>query len=124
MAVTNVSLAPTGSVGNNTHAAVTISSFGEIAFQFVVEVAGATPTVTYKFQGTEDGVNWYDLTYVTDATDAAAQAARTATAVGAQIEFLDNPAERHYVQFRCVTSLNTNVTYRAEAWVVTGLANE
>lgn len=112
-------LAPTGSTGNNTHnpASVSIESVLPTAVQFVVEVAGATPTVTWKAQGSMDGTNWYDLFYITDATDTSAAAARVATAVGAQIEWLALAPTRNYAQFRVVTSLNTNVTYRAELYI-------
>lgn len=124
MATLNVSLAPTGSSGNNTHAATSIPQYAAVAFQFVVETAGATPTITYKFQGSLDGTNWYDVAYTTDASDTISQATRTATAVGAQASFADVPAARHYTQFRCVTSANTNITYRAEAWANLSATNE
>lgn len=108
-------LAPVGSTGNNTHEAFQVSGdYETVALQFVVEAVGATPTVTYKFQGSVDGVNWYDVAYVTDASDTLATATRVMTAVGAQISFVSNPVARRYAYFRAVTSANTNVTYRAE----------
>lgn len=121
-----VILAPTGSTGNNTHAsAVAPESAEEFVFKFVVEAVGATPTVTYKFQGSPDtgDVNdanaaWFDVLYTTDATDTAAVATRAATAVGSQVEYLDHPEMRTYRRFRCVTSANTNVTYRAEVYAL------
>jgi hypothetical protein len=118
MAVVLKSLAPAGSTGNNTHSAVGISEGAErFAVQFVVEAVGGTPTVTWKAQGSMDGSNWYDVFYVTDASDTGAASTRTATAVGAQTEFLDLAGgSRFYNQFRIVTSSNTNVTYRAELW--------
>lgn len=112
-------LAPAGSTGNNTHAAVNAPPMAaNVAFQFVVEAAGATPTVTFKFQGSLDGTNWYDLDYVTDAVDTGAVAARTVTAVGAYAEFVQSPLQRAFTQYRCVTSANTNITYRAEMFEI------
>lgn len=120
-----VLLAPAGSTGNNTHASVHIEGYDALAFEFVVEAAGATPTVTWKIQASPDDVSvsdanahWYDLGYVTDASDTISQATRTATAVGAQIEFLSNPVARKYRRFRAVSTANTNVTYRVEAYRV------
>lgn len=118
MAVGAVSLAPTGSTGNVTGAAVAMADdqYPVIAFQFVVEAVGATPTVTFKFQGTLDGTNWYDLGYITDASDTISQATQVRTTVGASVEYVSNPVARRFNSFRVVTTLNTNVTYRAEAY--------
>lgn len=93
----------------------------QIAVQFVVEAVGATPTVTWKVQGSVDGTNWYDTMYLTDSTNVAAATARTATAVGAQIQWLSATTDRTYTQFRVVTSANTNVTYRAELYTFENL---
>ena len=118
MAQTLQTLAPTGTTGNNTHTAVPASNGSRFGVQFVVEAAGATPTVTWKVQGSFDGKNWYDLEYVTDASDTGAAATRTATAVGAQAEWLDLAGgSRFYSQFRLVTTANTNITYRGELYV-------
>lgn len=120
-----LSLAPAGSVGNVTGAGVDIDPYDSLSFQFVVEVAGATPTVTWKVQASPSapGVSdanaaWYDVGYITDATDTIATATRTATAVGAQIQFVSNPVARKYRRFRIVTSANTNITFRVEAYRV------
>ena len=118
------SLAATGSTGNNTHAGVHIGGvYDAVAMQFIVEAAGATPTVTWKVQGSADSTdgsngNWFDVAYVTDASDTTATAGRTLTAVGAQINFLANPVARRFKWFRLVTSANTNVTYRADAYAI------
>jgi hypothetical protein len=87
-----------------------------IAFQFVVEVAGGSPTVTYKFQGSFDNTNWYDIGYVTDAVDTVSQATRVRTAVGADILFISNPVARNYSYFRVVVTGNSNITWRAEGY--------
>jgi hypothetical protein len=116
------SLASKGSTGNNTHPSVWLGSSQEaVAFQFVVEAVGGTPTVTWKVQGSPDGQdlndansNWYDVGYITDASDTISQAARVRTAVGADIAFMSNPVARRFQKYRLVTSANTNVTYRGE----------
>jgi hypothetical protein len=119
-AATKLMLAPAGSTGNITGPAVDgTASSGAIAFQFVVEAAGATPTVTYKYQGSLDGVNWYDEFYGTDSTNVSATTTRTMTAVGAQVAFHDTDGgdSRAYAKFRVVVTANTNVTFRAEMYV-------
>lgn len=118
MAIGVVSLAPAGSTGNITGAAVSMADdmYPVIAFQFVVEAVGATPTVTFKFQGTLDGTNWYDVGYITDSSDSISQSTRTVTATGASIEYVSNPVARRFNQYRVVTTANTNVTFRAEAY--------
>lgn len=118
MAVVSKIVAPAGSTGNNTHNPFGVGAAADaVAVQFIVEAAGATPTVTWKAQGSLDGANWYDLQYVTDASDTGAKTALTATAVGAQVVYLDSATgARFYLQYRVVTSANTNVTYRAELY--------
>lgn len=111
-------LAPKGSTGNNTHAALAINPDSEeIAVQFVVEAVGATPTVTWKVQGTLDGTNWVDISYITPSVGTGAVAGRVVTAVGVDIIFMERPAERQYKSLRLVTSANTNVTYRCELYL-------
>jgi hypothetical protein len=109
-------LAPVGSTGNNTHSAVNVPIFYAVTFQFVVEAVGTT--VTYKYQGTIDGTNWFDVGYITDASDALSQATRVRTTTGSDVAWLSNPVARQFKAFRCVTSSNTGVTYRAELYLV------
>lgn len=117
-------LAPTGSTGNATHDPLHIGSdYMALGMLFIVEAVGATPTVTWKVQGSISGdgaqaAEWFDIAYITDATDTLAVTTRTATAVGHQINFLANPSARKYKFIRLVTSANTNVTYRAEAYLI------
>lgn len=115
MAVVSKQLAPAGTTGNNTHNGVCVGAADAVAVSFIVEVAGGTPTVTWKVQGSLDNLNWFDVQYVTDASDTGAKTALTATAVGAQVIWLDTVSgSRFYDNFRLVTSSNTNVTYRCE----------
>jgi hypothetical protein len=110
----NNSLAPAGSTGNQTFPGVNVGGGQEtIAFQFVVETAGGTsPTITWKVQGSVDdpetvvdaNANWFDVGYITDASDTISQATRTATTVGAQVAWLSNPVARRYRRYRLVTS--------------------
>ena len=110
----SVVVAPTGSTGvMNPGQSVPMNLDDEnIAFQFVVEQAGATPTVTFKIQGSLDGSNWYDIPYVTDASDTLSQASLTMTAVGTKVLF----GMRPFAFYRVVVSANTNVTFRCEAY--------
>ena len=112
-------LAQPGSTGNVTGSSYHIGSNTQAtALQFIVEAAGATPTVTYKFQGSADGTNWFDVGYITDSSDTISTATRTRTSVGADIAFVSNPVARRYAYYRVVTSLNTNVTFRAEIYTI------
>lgn len=111
-------LANKGSTGNVTGAAMGINPDAEeVAVQFVVEAVGATPTVTWKVQGSLDGSNWVDAAYITPASATPAVAAKTLTAVGVDIIFLDNPHVRQYKFLRLVVTANTNVTYRCELYL-------
>ena len=110
-------LAPAGSTGNITGPAVALGSgWQAFALQFVVEAAGGSPTVTYKFQASLDGTNWFDVGYITDASDTIATATRVATSTGAQVAFVSNPVARQFLYFRVVTTGNNNITFRAEAY--------
>lgn len=120
-------IAPTGSTGNNTHTSTNLpEDCDSFCVQFVVEVAGATPTVSYKCQVSFESLltsdansNWTDLIYVTEATDTTAVAVRAATAVGVQHVFPANAnLARQWRKIRIVSSLNTNVTYRAELYPI------
>lgn len=112
-------LAPVGSTGNNTHAAVTLPDrYDGLVMQMNVTAVGATPTITYKFQGSMDATTWFDVAYVTDANDTVAVATRSMTSVTSQIQFLSNPVARSYKYLRLVTSANTNVTYNADAFII------
>jgi hypothetical protein len=116
VSISPIPLAPTGSTGNNTHITTNMPDMYEgLALEMIVTAVGATPTITYKYQGSLDGTNWYDMAYITDASDTVSVATRVMTAVARQVSFMSNPLARNYVFVRLVTSANTNVTYRAEA---------
>lgn len=116
--IRKAALTATGQTGNNTHTAVELADEnGQVGWEFVVEAVGATPTVTWKVQGSLDGTNFYDCAYVTDATDTVSAATRTATAVGRQVAWLSLSEVRFYRHLRLVTSLNTNVTYSATLYI-------
>jgi hypothetical protein len=112
-------LAPVGSTGTtaglpaNSGLKVNAGDLS-VAFLFTVEAVGATPTITYKFQGSDDGSNWFDVNYITDASDTPATAARTRTTQGQDIAWLSQSGVRQYNFYRVVVTANTNVTYRAE----------
>jgi hypothetical protein len=124
VALLDAIVAPKGSTGANTHASVAVPEvFESICLNFVVEVAGATPTVTYKFQGSIDPLEtsdanstWTDIDYVLPGTaDTLANATRARTAVGGDpIWLARGVSARFWRKIRLVTSSNTNVTYRAE----------
>lgn len=84
----------------------------DIGFEFVVEVIGATPSITFKWQGSLNGTDWFDYGYITDASSVESFAARTVTTVSASVQWRSN-ALRRYRFVRCVPSANTNVTFRA-----------
>jgi hypothetical protein len=110
--------APDGSNTNATHPAVEVDSPEKgVAFQFEVTAIGATPTVTYKWQGSVDGTNWDDVAYITAAADTLAVTTRARTTVSADLLFLANPLARIYRHYRLVTSGILNVTYRAKIFV-------
>ena len=85
-----------------------------MGFQFTVEAVGATPTLTYRWEGSLDGTVWKPVAYITDASDTLAVTDRTVTAVGTEVLFLANPVARRYRYFRLVVTANTNVTYSAK----------
>lgn len=115
------SLAPAGSTGNNSHTSANTSPEADkAAVVFVVEVAGATPTVTYKAQATFDpdttadaSAKWVDLMLLPADSETAAKTF-TVTAAGSYISYLAQANSRFVRRVRVVTSANTNVTYRAE----------
>ena len=116
-------LANVGSTGNNTHASVEVTRDTDIlSLEFEITAVGATPTISWLYQGSNDGPevtdatsDWHALEVLPD--DAAAELAtvQTKTAVGvysSSVELTRRPVRK----VRLVTSANTNVTYEAEAY--------
>lgn len=118
--VLSQALAPAGTTSNNSHASVSISPVPQlIAVEFVVEVAGGTPTVTFALQGTFDAGTvidanalWFPLSLLPSDSETAA-ATRVVTAVGGYASYFAQNQVRFVPRVRLVTTLNTNITYRA-----------
>lgn len=110
-------LAAIGSTGNVNGAAITLSdSADKSALEFVVEAAGATPTITYKLQGTfvdsPAATDWFDLILLPSDSETAA-VSRTVTAVGRYVSYVSQAHSRFVKNVRLAPSANTNVTYSA-----------
>jgi hypothetical protein len=113
-------LAAVGTTGNNTSAGVSIPvDVDVINAEIKVEAVGATPTITYKLQGSDDdgtvadaASDWYDLSMLPEGANTEV-ATDTKTAVGVY-EYSLEQARRPTSKVRLVTSANTNVTYSAE----------
>lgn len=116
-------LAAVGSVGNASHASLAVPPDAQnLAFEFEITAAGATPTITFKLQGSQDDVgvpdassDWFDISMMPSASDTSL-ATDTKTAVGVYEYFLE-VARRSVAKLRLVTSANTNVTYEGELHV-------
>lgn len=115
-------LAAVGSTGNNTHASVSVDGDADsLSVEVEVTVAGATPTFTYKVQGSMDepvvtdaNSDWFDLEML-PAGAVAEVATDTKTAVGVY-EYEIDLHKRPIRKARLVTSANTNITYEGELW--------
>lgn len=114
-------LAAVGSTGNNTHASVaTDSDFDVLSLEFEITAVGATPTVSWLFQGSMDGgevsdanSDWFALEVLPSDAVAESAVVQTKTAVGvyeSEVDLKRRPVNK----VRLVTSANTNVTYESE----------
>ncbi len=113
-AIGRATLAAAGATGVNTHAAVVVPDDTEsIAVEFEVTAVGATPTITWKVQGSLDentvsdaASDWFDLGG--NPADSATEAVSTTkTAVGVYTSFYNELPRK----IRLVVTGNTNVTY-------------
>ena len=119
-AVFKAALSPLARTGNNSEQSVSLPPTALlVGVEFVVEVAGATPTVTYKIQGTWDpgttadgSANWFDLMMLPSDSETAATT-KVVTAVGGYATYLAQSEVRFAPRVRLVTSANTNITYHA-----------
>lgn len=122
-------LAVPGSTGNNTHASVSIPADADaLLLEFRVTAVGATPTITYQFQGSDDdgsladaASDWYPLD-VMPSNGATEVVNATQTSQGV-FEYYLELVRRPTTKVRLVTSANTNVTYDAEARVAMAASN-
>jgi hypothetical protein len=114
--VKRAQLAAVGTTGNNTSSAIELPTgdgMAQVGLLVRIEAAGATPTVTYKLQGSFDNVVWGDVALISSDSDTVINTA-TKTAVA---DFLYHVAQAHsraFRYYRFVTAANTNVTYSAQ----------
>jgi hypothetical protein len=121
MALQNrVELAPKLSTGTGRFSAAGLSSARRVYVRVEVTAVGATPTMTYTIQGSDDGgVTWQDIQYVTpDSSVAASKAAVVVTTVSVAQYFIDGLDKRFFDQIAVNVSANTNVTFKADAYFV------
>lgn len=108
-------LAPLASTGNNTHTAVSVPPLMQaLGAAFTITAVGATPTIKYEVQGSDDGTNWKPLSYVLPGGGAVLSGPRTRTTVSSDLIFFSNSRDRLYKYYRFVTTANTNVTYDSD----------
>ena len=120
-------LAPKGSTGTGSFAIGGMDSAGAVCLEFQIEAAGATPTITYKLQGSvnvrPDDPNpptefFEDLELLQTDTATAHLKTDTKTAVGTYIYWVEGLLPRAFRRYQLVTSANTNVTYSARLHVL------
>lgn len=115
--------------GNATHASLEVPNDADaLAVEFRVTVIGATPTITWIAQGSDDDAtvtdansDWYALFGLPSAGAAEASVGGTVTTLGVS-EFFLELVRRPVKKIRIVTSANTNVTYDSELRDVSGEA--
>lgn len=112
-------LVPSGTVAGGTGASRSCGGvYQAVAFVASVTAVGGTPAFTWKIQATVDEVTWFDVGYITDASDTIAVATRSNIVDDtAQVNFLSNPVARRYKAFRAVTT-STNVTHGIEMFLI------
>ena len=117
MALETHPLAPAGSTATGAYASVAVpANYDAIGFQ-IDAVAGGT-SASVKFQGSLDGSSWFDIAYVTDATDTAATTARTLNPSSSLVQWLSNPVARKFAFFRLNVVSNTGVTFSATLYQI------
>lgn len=119
MALNNdILLAPAGSTGTGRFAAGGVSGAQRLAVVFDVTAVGSTPTITFTVQGSMDGTNWTSLAVAQmDSSVAVSNAGITATTVSQIVRFVDGLDKRFYDQIAVNVTANTNVTFKAKAYM-------
>lgn len=122
----NTLAAASGSTGNNTHSAIKCGPARGLALALVVENGGATPTISWKVQGTlanndvtDANATWFDVLLLPAASDTVAAIplvipSPTAVTGFVSAVWIAQGQIRFLPRIRVVTSANTNVTYRVE----------
>jgi hypothetical protein len=122
-----IPLAPKGSTGNGSFAIGGMDSAAAVCLEFQVEAVGATPTITYKLQGSvnvrPDDPNpptefFEDLELVFTDTATTHVKTDTKTATGTFVYWVEGLLPRAFRRYQLVTSANTNVTYSARLHVL------
>jgi hypothetical protein len=123
MALANrVELAPKLSTAVQRYSAGGLSSARRAYVRLEVTAIGATPSMTYTIQGSnDDGATWADLEYVTpDSAVAVSKAAVVVTTVSVAQYFIDGLDKRFFDKYAINVSANLNVTFKADIYFVSG----
>ena len=110
-------MANPGTTGNNTHASVGVDDFvGAETLSLEFEITGVGTTVSWLYQGSEDGADvpdsasdFFALSVLPSDSNTETAAVQTKTAVGVYESSLEI-ARRPVRKIRLVTSANTGVT--------------
>ena len=121
----DIIIAPAGSAAIQQYRALNVMTAPLLAVEFVVESAGATPTITFNVQGLKPGgsaavsTDWVNLALLDmDASVATSNAAITLTAVGRTVKYLDGLDRRFIAGVAVNVTANTNIVFHANAWRV------
>ena len=109
-------LAPKRSVGTGRFAGGSFAASKIVYVRFEVEAVGATPTMTFTVQGSNDNIIWTDLMLLrADASTVSSKAATTLTVITVAEFFIDGLLNRYFDQISINVTANTNVTFNALA---------
>ena len=111
----------TGTTATPASAVLAVPSTAQwVALEFIIEAVGGTPTITWKLQGSFSTAGtpagaFVDCQLLPSASDTSV-ASVTQTGTGTYVHFVSLAHSRQFRYYQCVTSANTNVTYRANLW--------